>query len=273
MSAHRLTIIALFCLFCLWSRAGDNPYGSGARFGAMANASVALWDIWSGNHNQAGLAKIDHLSASIFYEDRYSIKEMGVKALAIVLPTKSGNFSVNYSQYGFRLYNSSKMGLAYALQLGKHLWAGVQIDYFQLHFQQIHGNHNTFTFETGILAEPLPDFFVGFHIFNPIQETIHTLEGNEKLPTMARIGWAWILSPEFLLSMETEKDLHNLLRTRVGLEYQIAKQITLRAGAATNPEILTAGIGFHLKHINTDIAFSRHPVLGYSPALSFNLIF
>lgn len=270
MPQLRLVIAAIIAIFCLNSKARSDNYPAGARFSGMANASVAIFDIWSGYHNQAGLANIERITAGVFYDNRYNLKEVGIKAATILLPVSGGNFNLNYTQFGFKLYQESKFGLAYARALGKHLWAGIQLDYFRLRLAHTYGKGDTYTFETGILVEPFKDLFLGFHLFNPIQASINTLDSQEELPVRARLGLAWILSKQLILSLDTEKDMEHNLNTKIGMEYQVANNIYMRAGVASIPKTISMGLGLIFKHIKTDIAFSHHSVLGYSPSISLN---
>ncbi|HOH84903.1 MAG TPA: hypothetical protein PLI16_09860, partial [Bacteroidales bacterium] len=137
--------------FSLFSQKENAPFGS--RSGAMGHASVTFTDFWSVQNNQAGMAYYDKIAAGIYYENRFITKELGLKCFSLVVPVnKAGVFGVNVSSLGYRLYNESKIGLAYGMSFGKNISAGVQLDYIYTHIGENYGNKGAVTFEAGIRA-------------------------------------------------------------------------------------------------------------------------
>ncbi|MFA8433969.1 MAG: hypothetical protein ACEPOZ_05585 [Marinifilaceae bacterium] len=264
----------LLAFLLAWScevLADTNNNPAGARSAGMAHSTVAVSSVWSSFHNQAGLGRIEKFRAGVFYENRYNISELGLKAATLAIPSNFGSWSFCYSQYGYNLYKESKIGLAYARPLGKHIWAGIQMDYFRIALQHQYGRKNCCTFEAGLQARLIPELFIGFHVFNPIQAEFSTRDYKEPLPARARLGIAWHLSDEFLFTLETEKDLEASERMKGGLEYQVLEKFHIRVGVANHPRTFSFGIGISIKPITTNIAFTRHPVLGNSPSISLNL--
>lgn len=269
---HLRTLLLLgFLTICSLSRAQLENYPVGARASGMGNATVALTDVWAAHYNQAGLGRLEKFSAGVFYENQYNIKELGLKAAALGLPSKFGNFGLSLTQFGYKLYQENKIGIAYAKSLGKHIWAGIQLDYFHLRFQKEYGQQGTYTFEAGLQAQILPKLLIGFHIFNPVQAEIKTRDYKESIPTIARLGLAWHPSEEVILTLETTKDLERQAKIKAGVEYRAIKHLFLRAGAGNHPETISMGLGYQLNPLSADIAFIRHPVLGYSPSVSLSL--
>jgi hypothetical protein len=121
--------------------------------------------------------------------------------------------------------------------------------------------------EIGILAEPVDNLFIGAHVFNIWHSKLSTYE-NEYLPTIFKIGSSYNLYEKALLSIEFEKDLETDLIFKTGLELELVKELYFRAGIATNPTIYSFGLGYTFQSFELNIAFSKHPVLDYSPSLS-----
>lgn len=265
--------LLLLLLFPIHLFASNENHLAGARSHAMGNSSVALLDIWAGFHNQAILAKLDEKSFGAYYENRFGTKELSTKAFHFNYPTKLGTFSMTYKQFGFNLYKESKIGIAYSRALGKHFWAGLQFDQIRKELNQAYGSQSKYTFEAGILTEIFPDIHLGFHIFNPNQINFTTLDYEDKIPCIARFGLSWKLSGQTIITSEIEKDLDHDIKTKFGLEYGITKKISLRAGMSNHPNSISMGIGFTHKLIKSNISFSRHPVLGYSPSADINISF
>jgi hypothetical protein len=44
-------------------------------------------------------------------------------------------------------------------------------------------------------------------------------------------------------------------------------------GMATDPSLLTFGVGYYLPKVHIDLAFSRHEMLGYTPHFSLSYTF
>lgn len=257
-----------FCLSCpyLLFAAHDNV-PEGGRSAAMANASVALTDFWALQNNQAGLAFYNHFAGGVYFENRYMVKEMSLKAGGIVLPVKAGVFGMNLSYFGYPKYNESKVGLAYARSFGDLLAIGVQLDYLHTSIGENYGNKGVVTFEIGLLSKINEHLNIGAHIFNPVQAKL-TDYNNERIPATIRLGAAYAFDENILVSAEAEKDTQMDPNFKLGLEYRIIEQIYVRGGISTNPGLYSFGFGLDFKKLKIDFSSSIHSVLGYSPQIS-----
>lgn len=250
--------------------ASNENHLAGARSDGMGKALVAVTDVWSGYHNQAALAKQSQKTFGAYYENRFESEELNTKALFLNYPTKLGSFGMVYSQFGFNLYKESKIGLSYSKALGKHFWAGLQFDQIRKELNQIYGSQSKYTFEVGLLAEIFPDFHLGFHLFNPMQTKFSTWDYEDEIPTIGRFGFSWKLSNGTLISSEMQKGINDDLQTKVGVEYLINEKIFFRVGFSNHPNSISMGLGLSLKFLKANLAFSRHPVLGYTPSIDIN---
>ncbi|HOY33154.1 MAG TPA: hypothetical protein PKW80_14845 [Bacteroidales bacterium] len=263
------TIIILFFIIIPFIAAAQKenvPIGS--RSGAMGNASVTLTDFWAVHNNQAAMAYYDKVAAGIFYENRFITKELGLKCFSLVIPVnKAGVFGLNVSSLGYKLYNESKIGLAYGMAFGENISAGIQLDYIYTHIAENYGNKGAVTFEAGIRAKIIKNLIIGAHIFNPIQAKLASYN-NERLPVIFKIGLSYTFSDKAVLAAEVEKDNNFKPVFKTGLEYHIVKPVFIRIGIATNPFVYSFGAGFEFYRFKLDISASRHPVLGFSPQAS-----
>ena len=239
----------------------------GARSAGVANASVTYTDNMAQFNNQAGIAGIDKITISAGFKNAYFIKELGTNVLAFAIPSKSGVFGVNYSYFGYSKFNQNKFSLAYGKKLGKRISAGIQLNYLYTHIEGEYGSQGLASGEIGLLTEPLDDFFIGAHLSN-FWRAKYTGIDEIYLPMLFKIGASYILYKTVLLSAEVEKDLELPLVFKSGLEYGLADKFFLRFGIATNPMIFSFGFGYDLKPFKVDLAFTKHPVLGYSPVVS-----
>ena len=265
-------IIGLLFMSNLSFASSDKLLG-GARSNAMGKASVSSFDIWSNYNNQAALAKLKKIEFGVSYENRFQLEDLSTKAIAFYYPTKLGGFNLNYTQFGFDLYKESKIGLGYSKALGKHLWAGIQINQMRIKLNLENGEQSKYNFEIGVLAEIFSDFYLGFHIFNPSQEKFETLYFDEAIPTIARFGLSWHLSKETMLNSEVEKDFDNEARVKFGIEHQFVKDFFIRLGVSSQPNQISFGLGYQYKIVKMNLAYSKHQNLGYTPSFDLDISF
>lgn len=271
----------LICQVLLFASNENSPIGG--RSAALANSSVTLNDFWSVHNNQAGLAFFDHIAFGFYYENRYMVKELGLRAGAFVVPTKSGVFGLNYNYFGYTKYNEQKIGLAYARKFGEYFSIGLQLDYLSTRIAEDYGNKNTFTFELGIRTKLSESFVIAAHIYNPIGVKIED-EYNERIPTIFKLGLSYKLSDKLLLAIETEKDLVYKPLIRGGIEYEIVEQAIVRFGYSTLPSttgsqnfsissLYSFGFGLNLNKLKIDFSSTIHQTLGWSPQVSVSYNF
>jgi hypothetical protein len=262
-------LIFLFFAFC-FSYSAEN-YPAGSRALALSNAFVSVSDPWSTFHNQAGLAKLETFSAGVFYESQFMIDELSHVAGTFVAPAKAGTFGFSFSQFGKGTYKEHKLGLTFAKQLTKKLNAAVQLDYLSTRFPE---NENAFgfaTFEAGVMYAATDNLFFGAHVFNPISNGFDLPEGTQKMPAVIRAGGHYQFPQMVLITFEAEKNLENPFLLKTGIEFSPVKDLALRFGVSGKPLKYSAGIGYTVGKISTDIGFSYHGNLGLTPAVSIQI--
>jgi hypothetical protein len=260
-----LIICNLFFSELLFAQADFNQIGG--RSIAVSGASVTYQDVWSQYHNQAGLAFLKGINIGLGFQNAFLVKELSTKSISVAIPLKSGVFGINYGYFGYPKFNENKIGLAFAKALGKRIAVGIQLDYQFTHIDGDYGNKATALGEVGILTEPIDNLLIGAHVFNVWRSKLSTVD-NEYIPTIFTIGASYRLYDIALLSIEFEKDLDLEMVFKSGLEFELIENFSLRAGIATNPNIFSFGLGYTFQSFDLNIAFSKHPVLGYSPGVS-----
>jgi hypothetical protein len=245
----------------------------GAASSGMGNASVVKSDIWSGFHNQAGLANLKGPSAGLFFSNQFHLSELSTKAFAIASPVgKNAGIGVNFTQFGFELYNENKFGLAYAMKLTPKLSTGIQLDWFSTRFGNGYGQARTAVGEIGILSQPVENLYIGAHVFNPWLAKVSKYD-TEKVPTVFRIGLGYNFSDKALFSVETEKDIDKPAVFKCGVEYTPLKNAFIRLGVSSTPILLSFGAGYNFKNIQVDFAYVNHQVLGYTTQFGLSYTF
>jgi len=249
----------------------NENYLSGSRQAAMSDCGVAIPDLWSVSHNQAGLAYIKTAEIGLYHDNRFMMKELSFSSLAAVIPAKPGTFGFNFNYFGFSKYHESKIGIAYSHKLGERIAAGIQLDYFSTFIYGANDNFQKITFELGLLSNPSKNLMVGFHTFNPLPgKTLHN--SLAVLPSTASLGISYIFYEKVLLAIETFKEFSENIIVRTGIEYEPVRQIAFRFGISTGPSAYSFGMGYKSKKIRAGIAFTANQVLGVTPHIDFGIV-
>lgn len=265
--------ILLFLLIGLTKFVSSQNYPSGARATGLSNAFVSIADTWSTFHNQATLAELTTFSAGVSYESRFMIDELTLAAGSAVLPARNGAFGFSFYQFGHGTFKEHKIGLAYSRRLSAKLNAGIQLDYFSERFPENDKSTGFPTFELGLTYKTTKQLTLGAHVFNPINNDFDTANGKQKILASYRLGGHYQFSDLVLISAEAQKSSGYRIMIKSGLEFSPLQNLALRFGISGRPVQYTAGLGYHFNKVQTDIAFSYHGNLGFTPSVSiqFNL--
>lgn len=80
---HVLLFVS-FLTFSVNSFGQTSDFPVGARSAGMANASVALSDIWAAHHNQAALVGIEQAGVAAYYENRFLLSNLNLQGATAV---------------------------------------------------------------------------------------------------------------------------------------------------------------------------------------------
>lgn len=262
-------LLILFLLTNAVSSLGATEnYPNGARAIALSNAFVSISDAWSTFHNQATLASLNTFSAGFFYESRYGIDELALASGTFVIPANAGTFGFSFYQFGKETYKEHKVGIAYSKELSEKVNAAVQLDYFSQHYPENSRAFGFATFELGLSYKTNDHLALGLHSFNPIKNGFETHNGKQKMAASYRLGGHYNFSDLVLLALELQKTSNYPLLVKTGLEFVPVKNLALRFGVSGKPVVYSAGVGYRIGKVNTDIAFSYHGNLGFTPSVS-----
>lgn len=267
------TFLFLFFLsisFLLTS--GNDNYAIGARSSGMGNASVSLNDVWSAHQNQAGLGFVKNISCGVYYENRFLLKELSLRAGVAALPVKGGTFGVSFSNFGYSLYNESKYSLSFAKAFGEKFSVGIAMDYLNTKIAEGYGSKGVAVAEIGLQTKPIKGLTIGAHIFNPTRTKLVDYN-NERVPTIFRLGGNYIFSDKVILAIETEKDISQKAIFKTGIEYKPVNGFYLRAGISSRPTLNSFGFGINIKHLKIDLSSNYNGTLGFSPQVGMTFIF
>jgi hypothetical protein len=275
---RRLNFFCLFCIFiCVqttsYADGGLYLFPKGAKATGMGKNGLLNADIWATYNNQAALASVKNIGAGLYYENKFAMNQSGISAGVFVLPALSGTFGFDIAHMGVENYGETRMGAGYGKKLAKRLSLGVKFNYHLLSFAAGYPNFHTFTGEVGLIAEPLDNLFIGAHVFNPTLSKLNS-RYEDPVPVIFKTGVGYRITGKLMLTAEIEKEQHNDMSPRFGIDYSLFKSMSLRTGVSLNPMEICFGAGWTAKkRLCLDFAFYHHEILGYSPQISLSYSF
>lgn len=261
--------ILIFALFGIgFGGFSQGIYPAGARSISMANASVTQNDVWSAYNNVGAAADVKTFQVGVSYHNRFLLKELQTQGVAIIVPLKTGALTVGARHFGYRQFRSLNAGVGYSMRLFKKFYAGAQINYQGLYLPQNYGSKNTVSGDIGIYAYIKENWKVGASVANLWRAKLSKYQ-DDRLTTAIRLGTSYHFSEKVLFVLEAEKRIDDPMRGKLGVEYQVVKNLFLRGGVATAPIEFSFGMGYQFKMIGISAGTSYRQILGWSPHFSF----
>lgn len=236
-----------------------------AAYTGLGAYSINHIDVFSISANQAALAQMKNMSMGVYGEKRFSLDATNMYSSIFVLPTEEGNFGFQADYFGYKNYNESQLGLAYARSLGSKLDMGIKFNYYSFRIPSYQSS-SAMTFEIGAIAHLTQQLNAGFHFYNPVGGNLSKTD-NEKMGSIYKFGIGYEASENFLVSAEIVKQEDLPVNVNAGVAYNFSKQFFARMGVASENESPYAGAGVSWKNIRLDVSVSYHPQLGLSPGL------
>jgi len=221
-------------------------------------------DAFSFAGNQAALAGNKKISIGVYGERRFMLVDLNSYQFAFALPTSSGNFGLQANYFGSSVFNQSRLGLAYARNLGK-IDVGAQFNYHQMRISG-YGNTSVVNFDVGTILHVSDQFQTGLHIYNPTRVSFGK-NSEEKLPMIYSFGLGYDASEKFFIGAEIEKIEDQPVGVNAGLQYSFDERIFARAGVSSATSVFYLGAGFSLGGFRIDVTASLHQSLGVTPGL------
>ncbi len=228
-------------------------------------------DVFSISSNQAALAQIKNPSVGFYGEKRFLLAETNLYSAIIAVPTKEGNFAFEADYFGYKNYNESQLGIAYARTVGKKLDLGIKFNYYSFRVPGFE-SPSTVNFEMGVICHFTEKLNAGVHFYNPVGGRLSKTE-NEKLGSIYSFGMGYEASDNFFISAEIVKQEDLPVNVNAGVQYNFAKQFFARFGIASENETPFAGAGCSWDNFRLDVSASYHPQLGLCPGLMFIMNF
>jgi len=264
-SLHKITVSVL-SFFLFSSASGSDPFFTvpGASESGMSYSCVTGPGFWSSFHNQALLPLNTSASFGFNYQNRFNISELGTRSAGLVIPAGKAGLGAIYSNFGNRDLMRHSAGLAVGLKLSEKISAGIQADFF---YEKTAGEYNerrSLSFEAGLLIIPSEKIRIGFHVFNPVPNSLR----KTYLPSSIRAGAGIWLSSALFASAEAEMSTGGTLILKTGFEYEPAQKFKVRGGFSSENSSFSFGLGYLMRSVQLDLGFSTHDRLGVTSAAS-----
>ncbi|MEM8938664.1 MAG: hypothetical protein AAGC64_04870 [Bacteroidota bacterium] len=267
---HRFFLCTISTIAAVFLQAQDGDFSFGARSAGMAGASLTVSDEYALFNNIGAFGKVENHAVFVGYQHRYNLSEFQVIGGGSIFHHQFGNAGIGYYKFGDDIFSQQKLhfGIGNTLQM---VSLGVALDWIQYDIESV-GTKQTLAIQFGGIAEITPQFVFGVHVFNINQATIES-ESNEELPTVMKAGFSYRPTEELMLNIEIEKDLDFDEVFKAGLEYQLVNNVFVRTGIRLEPLIGAFGVGFYLKRLTFDYAFSNDSELGNIHEVSLAYLF
>lgn len=233
--------------------------------------SIHHIDVFSITANQASLAQIKDPTFGVYGEKRFLLAETNMFSGIVAILTKEGNFAFQADYLGYKNYNESQLGIAYARKVGNKLDLGIKFNYYSFRTPGFE-SPSTVNFEIGAIVHVNEKLNAGIRFYNPIGGKLSKTK-NEKLSSVYSFGLGYEASDNFFISVELVKQEDFPVNVNAAVQYDFAKKFFARFGVATENETPFAGAGISWSNFRLDVSGSWHPQLGLSPGLMFIMNF
>lgn len=224
-------------------------------------------DVFSQVSNPAALAQVQEPSCGVFGLKRFFLNELNTVLGAICIPTKSETFGLLAEYYGFKLYNRTKLGLAYGRHLGKKVSVGAIFNYHGIRASG-YGQASATSVALGAILHLSDRLHTGILISNPAVGRLGKA-GGERIPFYYRAGLGFEASRKFFIEAAIEKEEDQPVNVNAGFQYNFRTQLLARAGISTATSSEWIALGLVIGSVRLDITASYHPQLGLTPGLLF----
>lgn len=198
------------------------------------------------------------------YINKYGLKELSSFAGIVSYPNVYLNSSLYLSKYGFDAYHEILISLNVYKMLSKRLSLGLRVNNINVHYSEKESNANVLTADLGVLISMTDAVNISFMVTNPLRTEIKMCDEKYSLSNKMLIGVSYQPDKKLLLTSEIEKDFALPAVYKLGAEYIPIKQLSLRVGMLAKPFTPSFGIGLGLQKFDVNLAFSRHPILGFN---------
>jgi hypothetical protein len=220
-------------------------------------------DASSSSVNPASLASLKNISAGVYAERKFYLKELDQYRINAAMPLQNGKLGFQINHWGSGIFNESELSLAYARNMGK-LDAGIQFNYYQIKTSG-YGKASTINFDAGLIFHATERLRTGIHIYNPVRKDLN--KTREKLPFIYSAAIGYDASNKVFIGGMIRKSENQPVNIQTGLQYCFDEKLIARMGISTGTTAFYFGAGFKIGLLRLDVTASLHQYLGITPSL------
>lgn len=242
-------------------------FAGGAHAESLAHTNTTFQGVTGLYGNIAGLAYVEGFAGDVSFDNRYSLIELSTASIGAAYGSSYGTFGMMASKYGFEAYSENKIGLAYAMKLGRGLSLGAMFDVFQYSVEG-YGSATKMTFEASVYSELTDKVHLGASFFSP--QTV-SLTNVQDIPARLSFGVKYFVSPKATIYADVTKVDKQDAEFKFAVSYQLHKRLGLRLGSNVLQSAFYAGLYFPITDdLRITGAYSYHQKLGNTPSISLS---
>lgn len=253
--------VFFLCLSEIWAQTeqGDCAVTAlGGTYLTRQGTSMAMY-------NQAGLGSVSDRSLSLQHSRPFLAGDLGTSSLSLQWGTPHGGMGTTLTHTGISGYSQTSAWISFGIQLAGRWSAGLGLHFWTHSFSERWFHHPGFSFAAGALWRIHDRIRWGIHIVHPVGWT-SGLPGKYALPMTISTGVCLYPGQGTALYLEMASVTGQALKWKMGLEWEIRKNIRLQFGLQPAPFLLSGGISFHYSGWMIQTAFAFGPETGISPA-------
>jgi hypothetical protein len=254
--------ILLTPLFFLLS---ENAFSQSPSANTPVPSEEYAGDLWAAFNNPATASRIRSLSAGVFHEQVFFLKELAHSGITCVMPFHNkGNLFIGYSQFGYRLYKEQHGSAGYARSFGNLVHAGIRFDYLSVQFGEVYGKTSKISGSVGIIIKLTSEINISAAIFQPERALVAQTNDDMFQPVITS-QLSYNFSPVTFLYLESIKHGNTDAVFNTGFEHIINNRVRLTAGVTGFSTNFFFGAGFRSGSFWLDFSSGYDFLLVYSP--------
>ncbi|HCQ29089.1 MAG TPA: hypothetical protein DIU39_02310 [Flavobacteriales bacterium] len=255
-------------IYTFFASATNDNATLGTQQNALAGNDLFVSNVWAAHNNVSLLGNVTDFQGGVFYQNRFMLKQLGLKAFALTLPVKNASFGLSYNTFGYSLFQENQLKIAYGMKLSEKVTAGVGLSWLNNQINTEYAQKYNFILpEMAVTFKVTDHLTVATTVFNPMMQKIKSSRYDERIPTIFKLGANYKFSDKVILHTQIDKDLDFDASVKAGVEYIISEKINLNIGVATSPTIAAFGVGYNLNNWMLNFGASVHQQLGVSPSV------
>jgi hypothetical protein len=231
---------------------------------ALGAYSKNFADGLSFTSNQAVLGSLKTLTAGVYAERRFLLKELNLYTVAASFPIQFGGVGLVAKYFGYESFKETELSLAYGKQLGKTS-IGIQFNYYSVQIPG-YGKDALVNIEGGAILQLSEQLYAGLHVFNPTKSRFGK-NHLEKLSSVYASGLGYEASQKVFVCVEILKEEDRAASISAGLHYAFAKKFFARLGLSTGSNSFYFGTGWKWSNLRIEVTSNYHSRLGFTPGL------